>query len=614
VSPRGAIFLSYASQDAEPAKRICESLRAAGFEVWFDRTELRGGDAWDQNIRQQIQSCALFMPVISANTQSRPEGYFRLEWKLAVDRSHLMSDDHPFLVPVVVDDTPDEAARVPPRFRERQWTRLPRGETSPDFCKLVARLINREPAVESAPSRAPAGSIGKRKIHRITILLTASLVVAVTVLGTQAWLRRVKFEAGASTASSASTQSQVNDLLARAAEANRGSEDRVSSREALDSAAKLLDQAKSLDPLNGEIWAKEALNDLLYLADAVDLSAERKNRVIAEVDRALALAPQSFDARMAHALEFYYVLNSDKALPSAERELRALLAEAPGNRKIMATLGFVLRVEERPKEAAAVLMQANLPGEAAWEYLHAADWKGMDAAADMALKLDPLNMDPKLQAELYGFEDADAVRRILDTLPPQEMLKDYPLSFALNYRYMLRDPQKMLEITNSFPREWISSWYYLEPKALWEGNAYRLLGRLDAANAKWRVALKEVQDRLTTSPNDTHLVLLQSDVESALGMNDESAASLRLYEQMQVASTTSPYGDDDLRWMAVKLRLGQRDEAMRWLEANLRHPKLNNAALHGHVRFRPDLDPLRTDASFQKLMRETKPDVAKSLD
>jgi hypothetical protein len=40
-----AIFLSYASQDAEAAQRICDSLRAAGREVWFDKSDLRGGDA-----------------------------------------------------------------------------------------------------------------------------------------------------------------------------------------------------------------------------------------------------------------------------------------------------------------------------------------------------------------------------------------------------------------------------------------------------------------------------------------------------------------------------------------------------------------------------------------
>jgi hypothetical protein len=32
----GAIFLSYASQDTEAAKRLCAALRDAGIEVWFD--------------------------------------------------------------------------------------------------------------------------------------------------------------------------------------------------------------------------------------------------------------------------------------------------------------------------------------------------------------------------------------------------------------------------------------------------------------------------------------------------------------------------------------------------------------------------------------------------
>ena len=81
-----AIFLSYASQDADAARRICDALRTAGLEVWFDQSELRGGDAWDASIRKQIKDCALFVPMISANTNARNEGYFRLEWKLAVDR------------------------------------------------------------------------------------------------------------------------------------------------------------------------------------------------------------------------------------------------------------------------------------------------------------------------------------------------------------------------------------------------------------------------------------------------------------------------------------------------------------------------------------------------
>src|SRR4051794_37462677 len=150
-----AVFLSYASQDAEAARRICEALRAAGVEVWFDQSELRGGDAWDQKIRRQIKECALFVPIISANTNARAEGYFRLEWHLAEQRTYLMAHDQPFLVPVVIDDTGDAAARVPERFRDRQWTRLPAGETNSAFCDRLKALL----AGESRPRPPSAGVV-----------------------------------------------------------------------------------------------------------------------------------------------------------------------------------------------------------------------------------------------------------------------------------------------------------------------------------------------------------------------------------------------------------------------------------------------------------------------
>src|SRR6516162_6753187 len=148
-----AVFLSYASEDAEAAERIATALRTAGVEVWFDKSELRGGDAWDQSIRKQIKTCGLFLPVISHTTHDRREGYFRLEWKLAIDRSHLMDANLAFLLPVAIDDTRDDDERVPERFREVQWTRLPAGETPPAFVERVQRLLAGE---ASTTVRAPA--------------------------------------------------------------------------------------------------------------------------------------------------------------------------------------------------------------------------------------------------------------------------------------------------------------------------------------------------------------------------------------------------------------------------------------------------------------------------
>jgi TolB-like protein len=156
--PSKAVFLSYASQDAEAARRIAVTLRAAGIEVWFDQSELRGGDAWDQKIRRQIKECALFIPIISAHSQARTEGYFRLEWHLADQRKLLMTKSRPFLVPVCIDGTAEANAEVPDSFAAVQWTRLAAGETPPAFVERVVRLLSPEPPhapAELGASAAP---------------------------------------------------------------------------------------------------------------------------------------------------------------------------------------------------------------------------------------------------------------------------------------------------------------------------------------------------------------------------------------------------------------------------------------------------------------------------
>lgn len=149
-----SIFLSYAREDAPSARRIAEALRASGHEVWFDENELRGGDAWDAKIRRQIRECTLFLPLISDQTQARPEGYFRREWKLAVERTHDMAAGIAFLVPIVVDDIREDDALVPEEFLRVQWTRLPGALPSPAFVEQIQRLITAPRTRRSAPAGA----------------------------------------------------------------------------------------------------------------------------------------------------------------------------------------------------------------------------------------------------------------------------------------------------------------------------------------------------------------------------------------------------------------------------------------------------------------------------
>lgn len=141
IVPSPSIFLSYASEDRAAARALRETLTKAGLEVWLDEEELAGGDAWDAKIRQQIRTCTYFMPIVSATTEARREGYFRREWRFAVERTLDLADDVMFLVPVVVDDTPEQNSRVPEKFLTVQWLRCPGGRETPTLLMLATRLV-----------------------------------------------------------------------------------------------------------------------------------------------------------------------------------------------------------------------------------------------------------------------------------------------------------------------------------------------------------------------------------------------------------------------------------------------------------------------------------------
>ncbi len=154
-----AVFLSYAREDTDAARRIADALRSHGVEVWFDQSELRGGEAWDAKIRKQINDCTLFLPIISSHTQERNKGYFRLEWKLAVEQTHLMAEGSAFLAPVVVDNTTESGAVVPPEFMRVQWTRLPGALPTPQFVEQMKKLLGGKPPEAGRARPAMLGEV-----------------------------------------------------------------------------------------------------------------------------------------------------------------------------------------------------------------------------------------------------------------------------------------------------------------------------------------------------------------------------------------------------------------------------------------------------------------------
>jgi TolB-like protein/Tfp pilus assembly protein PilF len=176
-----AVFISYAREDTAEAQRIGNALRSSGVAVWFDQDELRGGDAWDQKIRRQIKACAVFMPIVSERTQARGEGYFRLEWKLAVERSYQMAQGVPFLAPVVIDGTREADALVPAEFLRVQWSRLPGALPTAPFIELVKRMLEPRRTSVSASPLPPSQPVRPSRTGRMVAAGAAVLFGAVAV-------------------------------------------------------------------------------------------------------------------------------------------------------------------------------------------------------------------------------------------------------------------------------------------------------------------------------------------------------------------------------------------------------------------------------------------------
>jgi len=139
--PDNAVFISYAREDLPAVQQIKAGLDAAGITTWFDLDRLEVGDDYDRKIRGNIARCSYFIPVVSASTQRRLEGYFRREWSYAMDRVRNMADGALFILPVSIDATSAAEALVPDKFKALHFSQLPDGRVPGEFAQRLADFL-----------------------------------------------------------------------------------------------------------------------------------------------------------------------------------------------------------------------------------------------------------------------------------------------------------------------------------------------------------------------------------------------------------------------------------------------------------------------------------------
>jgi len=156
------VFISYVSEDALQANWIAEELRAVGVDVWLDRTRLKGGDVWREELSRAIIGADHFIACFSPRWVARTRSVAFEELQTALFEAGKRDRDANYLLPIKLDicDVPDQQVTATLRLSDLHfvsfsgrslWTALR------DVCVVLGagpiRVDRAEPLAPGLPSR-----------------------------------------------------------------------------------------------------------------------------------------------------------------------------------------------------------------------------------------------------------------------------------------------------------------------------------------------------------------------------------------------------------------------------------------------------------------------------
>ncbi|MBI4624472.1 MAG: TIR domain-containing protein [Verrucomicrobia bacterium] len=611
-----AVFLSYASQDAEAAKRICEALRSGGVEVWFDQEGgLEHGDEWDAKIRRQIKECVLFIPLISANTQARHEGYFRIEWDLAAERARGIASGVPFILPVVIDDTREPDALVPDRFRAVQWTRLRGGEVPAEvrtrFLKLwshrtgalsheakVGRVSN--PPLE----REEAGQ--RPALLRKWALIALPVGVAVAALGWWIFHRSAPPVVPLAPATPAmATSSQADQLVTRA---YAHFEKMNYTRANLAAAEDLTRKATDLASDSNRAWAARAYVQSCFILRGWDVSEKRRQDAQDFANRALALDPNATEAMLALA----YVLINQNAHAQAEVVLRRALALRADDPRLRLALSGAIGRQGRTEEAMRIGQETVklFPRDplayysVAGSFLARADFAAALENFDAAITVEPFAGALLAKASLLAAWRGDlaAARAALGQLAPDDRTEDRAVGVAMWLGLLEHNSARVHEAAALTARNYLddSNIVARGPKASSVALAFHLDGKESLARQQWQAAESVLRQRLREHAESTGDQALLATVLGWLGRTEDAAREIASFE---ATAREQPSVANAIPLAKFYASVGDAAKTLPYLRRALNKQP---AITYKTVPLDPWWDKLRGQPEFEALLAETK--------
>jgi hypothetical protein len=109
------IFISYAREDFDRAKKIYSLVANSGQEVFLDKVNINPGADWQIEIENALEKCSLVLLLCTRHSLAK-EGFIQKEIRLALQRVEMMPDGKIFIIPLRFD-----GVSIPKKLTKYNW-------------------------------------------------------------------------------------------------------------------------------------------------------------------------------------------------------------------------------------------------------------------------------------------------------------------------------------------------------------------------------------------------------------------------------------------------------------------------------------------------------------
>src|SRR5687768_15124712 len=154
------IFISYSHHDLDFATRLAQALEKASYEVWFDRTDIKTGSRWDDEIVKGLDASQVFLVLLS-NTSTASQN--------VKDEIGYAIDHNKRILPILL-----EACEVPFRLRRVQYVDFTNRPFNEGLQMVLSTLTSFR--LETKPQKTSASK--EKHMDPATLAATVTALVA----------------------------------------------------------------------------------------------------------------------------------------------------------------------------------------------------------------------------------------------------------------------------------------------------------------------------------------------------------------------------------------------------------------------------------------------------